>query len=260
MKTFDDFVKWKYVRYAGIVLGVLGVILLLTCLGVISSAGSLTSSASSMYSAFGGISDLYSNISNMSSIYSFNFIVLIVLTIAIFLKMKTAGRMNYKPGYLFLGSIVVGFLCEGTISSIKNSVFNIFSSSMDSLASSILLLGFLMMLMGALQVVGAVLAFKDKELLQQIGFSGQNMKNFVNLGGKEDDVNVLADYLMDHKANIEFSLNADAINLAKELNLPNDFSKEDILRTYNGLDFMKKSKIMSMFQQIRPSQKDDLII
>ena len=151
MKAFDDFVKWSYVRYAGLALGVLGGILLLSCLGVISSASSLSSSASSIYSAFGGLSDLYASISNMSSTYAFNFLVLIILTIAIFLKMKTGGRMNYKPGYLFLGSIVVGLLCEGMISSIKNSAFNMFSSSMDSLASSILLLGFLMLLMGALQ-------------------------------------------------------------------------------------------------------------
>lgn len=260
MKAFDDFVKWSYVRYAGLALGVLGGILLLSCLGVISSASSLSSSASSMYSAFGGLSDLYASISNMSSTYAFNFLVLIILTIAIFLKMKTGGRMNYKPGYLFLGSIVVGLLCEGMISSIKNSAFNMFSSSMDSLASSILLLGFLMLLMGALQIAGAVFAFKDKEVLQQTGSSGQSMKNTISFGGKEEDVNALADYLTDNKVNIEFSLNADAINLAKELNLPNDFSKEDILRAYHGSDFMKKRKIMSVFQQIRPSQNDDQII
>ena len=261
MKAFDDFVKWSYVKYAGIALGVLGVILLLSCLGVTSSASSLSSSASSMYSAFGGISDLYSSLSNMNSAYSFDFLVLIVLTIVIFLKMKTGGRMNYKPGYLFLSSIVVGLLCEGMISSIKNSVFNIYSSSLESLASSILLLGFLMLLMGVLQIVGAVIAFKDKETAMQTISSGQGMKNIVNLaGGNEEDINALAEYLMENKANIEFSLNADAINLAKEMNLPHDFSKEDIVRAYNSLDFLKKRKIMSMYQQIKPSQKDDQII
>lgn len=261
MNAFNDFVKWSYVKYASIALGVLGVILLLSCLGVVSSAGSLSGSAGSSYSAFSGVSNLYSSISNMSSTYSFNFFILIVLTILIFLKMKTGGRMNYKPGYLFLSSIVVGFICESTISSIKRSAFNVFSSSLDSLASSIQLLGLLMLLMGALQIAGAVIAFKDKEIAVKADFSVEGLKNKMNLSGKaEEDVNGLVNYLMENKVNIEFSLNADAMNMVKELNLPQDFSKEDVIQHYNGLDFMKKRKLMSMYQSVKSSQKDDQMI
>lgn len=255
LKAFDDFMKWSYIRYMSFATGGLGAILLLSCFGVISSAGSL--SGGDMYSAFGGVTDLYNSFSNMSSMYTLNFFMLILFTIVIFLKMKTGGRMNYKAGYLFLGSLVTGLLCEGMIASIRNNVLNPYSFAMDAFASSIQTLGFLVLLMGCLQIAGAVLAYQEKEVLAQRTADGSSEEHTVHhAGDTEEEICALVDYLMDNKANIEFSLNEQALDLAKEMRLPEDFSKQDIRNSYEGLDFLKKRKVRSMYQKIRASQKE----
>ena len=118
-------------------------------------------------------------------------------------------------------------------------------------------LGFLVLLMGCLQIAGAVLAYKEKEVLAQRTTDGSSEEHTVyHTGDSEEEICALVDYLMDNKANIEFSLNEQAVDLAKEMRLPEDFSKQDIRNSYEGLDFLKKRKVRSMYQKIHASQKE----
>ena len=112
---------------------------------------------------------------------------LILFTIVIFLKMKTGGRMNYKAGDLFLGSLVTGLLCEGMIASIRNNVLNPYSFAMDAFASSIQTLGFLVLLMGCQQIAGAVLAYQEKEVLAQRTADGSSEEHTVHHAGDTEE-------------------------------------------------------------------------
>ena len=257
MQKYNDFMKWSYIRILCIALGVLGVLLLFSCLGVVSSANSLTGS-DDVYSAFGGASSLYSSISSLSSMYGLNFFVLIVGAILVFLKMYSSHSMDYKPGYLLVASIVVGFLCEATISSINKGLSNLFSTSLESVASSILTYGFLVLIMAVLQIVGGVMAFRasgfkiDSENIKNVS---SNLSSTISNLQKFDerDIQDMADYLMRSKVDIEFSLNSEGAELADQLKLPKDYTRDDILQKFNELGFMEKRNVMSKYTSIKES-------
>lgn len=244
METFNRIISWKIIRYTVIAVGVLGIILLFTCFGVLSSVTSISSD--NMSAAFGSLSSIYSSINNLSSIYSLDFFFLLVITILTFIKMKTTKNMDYKPGYFLIASLCAGLLCEFSISSINDGLSNIFTSSMTSLASSVQLFAIFVLLMAILEIIGGVISYRTQTETEEKIPSFTSMVK-VNENSFDDFIS----YMLDSKLDIMFSINEEGKEFSKELNLPDDYTREDIIRSLNQLDFFKKRQILQKFKEMQ---------
>ena len=58
---------------------------------------------------------------------------------------------------------------------------------------------------------------------------------------------------MKSKVDIEFSLNSEGAELANQLKLPKDYTRDDILQKFNELGFMEKRNVMSKYTSIKES-------
>lgn len=244
METFNRIISWKIIRYTVIAVGVLGIILLFTCFGVLSSVTSISSD--NMSAAFGSLSSIYSSINNLSSIYSLDFFFLLVITILAFLKMKSTKKMDYKPGYFLIASLCAGLLCEFSISSINDGLSNIFTSSMTSLASSVQLFAIFVLLMAILEIIGGVIGYRTQIETKEKISSFTSMAKL-----NENSLDDFISYMLDSKLDIMFSINEEGKAFSKELNLPDDYTREDIIRSLNQLDFFKKRQILQKFKEMQ---------
>lgn len=251
MQTFNRIISWKTIRYSIIAIGVLGLLLLFTCFGVLSSITSMSSD--NMSDAFLSLSSIYSSINSLSSMYSFDFFILLVITVLTFIKMKSTKEMSYKPGYFLGASLFAGLLCEFSISSINDGLSNILMGSMETLASAVQLFAVFIFMMAVLEIIAGIFAFKTQIV------NSQNFSSFTSIVNKSNDsYEEFISYMLDSKLDIMFSINETGKEFSKELNLPDDYTREDIIHSLNQIDFFKKKQILQKFNKIQVRKEETL--
>ena len=100
--------------------------------------------------------------------------------------------------------------------------------------------------MAILEIIGGVISYRTQTETEEKIPSFTSMVK-VNENSFDDFIS----YMLDSKLDIMFSINEEGKEFSKELNLPDDYTREDIIRSLNQLDFFKKRQILQKFKEMQ---------